>query len=297
MSPEPALADATATFNAVRRRLFGLAYRMLGSATEAEDVLQDAWLKWQASDRAAVNDSAAFLATIVARLSLNALQSARARRETYVGPWLPEPVDTSADPGLGLESAQALELAVLQLLEQLSPTERAAYVLREAFEYEYPQIASVLETSEANVRQLVSRARKHLLSEKRRAVSANEQRQLLTAFVSAARSGDAAKLEQLFATDVTSFSDGGAAVRAVRIPVQGRRRVAKFVASVAQRFWSGAELSWVEANGRAAVLLLQAGRPFALVTVSTLGSEIERILWVVNPEKLAAVTSSRPALS
>lgn len=297
MSLEPSLADATATFDASRRRLFGLAYRILGSAAEAEDVLQDAWLKWQAYERSSVTDARAFLSTIVARLAMNALQSARARRETYVGPWLPEPVDTSADPGLGVESAQALELAVLHLLEQLTPAERAAYVLREAFDYEYGQIAGILETGEANARQLVSRARKHLASEKRQTVAASEQRRLLTAFVAAARSGDAAQLEQLLAADVTSFSDGGSAVRAVRIPVSGRRRAAKFIASFAQRFWGGAEVEWLEVNGQAAVLVSRAGRPFAVVSVSTLGSGIERVFWLMNPEKLVRVTSRSAALS
>ncbi len=150
------LEQATAEFVAVRGRLFGIAYRMLGSSAEAEDIVQEAWLRWQMADRSAVVDPAAFLATTTTRLCLNALQSARARRETYIGQWLPEPVDTSADPHLGAERGEALELATVMLLEKLPPTERAAYVLREAFDYPYARIADVVQVKEENARQLVS---------------------------------------------------------------------------------------------------------------------------------------------
>src|SRR6476660_721033 len=137
-SPPP-LDDAASIFNGLRARLFGIAYRMLGSAAEAEDVVQDTWLRWQATDRSVVLDPTAFLVTTTTRLAINVAQSARARRETYVCPWLPEPVDTSADPALGAERGEALEFAVLLLLERLPPVERAAYVLREAFDYPYDE--------------------------------------------------------------------------------------------------------------------------------------------------------------
>ena len=130
--------DGLSAFLSVRPRLFGIAYRMLGSAAEAEDIVQDVWVRWQTADRSVVRDAAAFLVTTATRLAINVMQSARSRRETYVGPWLPEPVDTSADPGLGAERGEALELGVLVLLEKLSPTERAAYILREAFDYRIP---------------------------------------------------------------------------------------------------------------------------------------------------------------
>ena len=178
--PDGDLDHATAVFAEVRPRLFGIAYRMLGSAAEAEDLVQDVWLRWQTYDGAAVADPAAFLATTTTRLAINVLRSARVRRETYVGPWLPEPVDTEADPHLGAERGEALNLAVLMLLERLSPTERAAYVLREAFDYPYPQIAAIVQVGEAAARQLVSRARKHLRSERRAPVTGTEQRRLLS---------------------------------------------------------------------------------------------------------------------
>src|SRR6201986_5102825 len=147
--------DGLSAFAAVRPRLFGIAYRMLGSAAEAEDIVQDVWLRWQATDRSVVENPSAFLATTTTRLCINFAQSAQSRRDSYVGPWLPEPVDTSSDPVLGAERGEALGLAILLLLEKLSPTERAAYVLREAFDYSYHQIGEILQVQEANARQLI----------------------------------------------------------------------------------------------------------------------------------------------
>ena len=191
MSSDPsAIDDGLPAFEAARPRLFGIAYRMLGSAAEAEDVVQDVWTRWQSTDRRDVRNPSAFLTTTTTRLAINVLQSARNRREMYEGPWLPEPVDTSADPGLGAERREALELAVLMLLERLSPTERAAYVLREAFNYSYREIAEVIHVEEANARQLVTRARQHVAEGRRAPVSSVEQRQLLDAFIAAAQSGD-----------------------------------------------------------------------------------------------------------
>ena len=176
------LDQAAAVFTSVRPRLFGIGYRMLSSASEAEDLVQDVWLRWQSCDRSAVVNPAAFLATTTTRLAINELQSARARRETYIGPWLPEPVDTSADPYLGAERGEALEFAALLLMEKLSANERAAYVLREAFDYPYGQIAEILRSTEPAVRQLVSRARKRMTGERRASVNATAQRELLTTF-------------------------------------------------------------------------------------------------------------------
>jgi RNA polymerase sigma-70 factor, ECF subfamily len=196
------MSDAHAdSFQAVRPRLLGIAHRVLGSAAEADDVVQDTWTRWQGADRSTVRDAAAFLATATTRLAINVAQSARARRETYIGPWLPEPVDPGADPVLDAERREALELAVLILFERLSPTERAAYVLREAFDYPHRQIAQVLGLTEANARQLVTRARGHLSSQRRNPFSASEQREFVEAFVAAAQSGDLAVLEQLLATE------------------------------------------------------------------------------------------------
>jgi RNA polymerase sigma factor (sigma-70 family) len=192
--------DGLSAFLSARPRLFGVAYRMLGSAAEAEDIVQDVWVRWQTTDRSPVRNPLAFLVTATTRLAINVLHSARARKETEVDPWMPEPIDTNTDPGVGAERGEALNLAVLLLLEKLSPTERAAYVLREAFNYSYREIAELLHLEEANARQLVTRARERVSSGRRAPVSPTEQRRLLDAFVAAAREGDLARLERLFAS-------------------------------------------------------------------------------------------------
>jgi RNA polymerase sigma-70 factor (TIGR02957 family) len=284
------LDEATAVFAEVRPRLFGIAYRMLGSAQDAEDLVQDVWLRWHTYDRAEVTNPAAFLATITTRLAINAGKTARVRHETYIGPWLPEPVDTSADPQLGAERAAALEMAVLLLLEKLPPTERAAYVLREAFDYPYQQIAEIIQTSEVSARQLVSRARKHLAAERRTPVSEEEQRRLLTAFVAAAKTGDLAVLEQMFAQDVVSYSDGGGVVRASKFAVVGAERVARFIRAFADKFWQGVDVTWVRANGQAAALLSRDGSPLTMITLTVSEDGIEQVLWLMNPQKLTRWT-------
>jgi RNA polymerase sigma-70 factor, ECF subfamily len=190
-----AQVDRLPEFVKARPRLFGIAYRILGSAAEAEDIVQDVWLRWQSADPSAVSDPPAYLATSTTRLAINLAQSARSRRETHAGPSLPEPVDTSTDPYVGVERGEALELAVSLLLEKLSPKERAAYVLREAFDYPYRQIAEFLHLEEANTRHLVARARQHIGEGRRAPVSSGEQRRLLEAFVAAAHNGDLAALE------------------------------------------------------------------------------------------------------
>ncbi|MDI6516351.1 RNA polymerase sigma-70 factor [Streptomyces coelicoflavus] len=287
-----ALEKATEDFVAARPRLFGIAYRVLGSAVEAEDVLQETWMRWQKADRAGVVEPAAFLATMTTRLSINTARSARVRRETYVGPWLPEPVDTSADPQMGAERAEAVELAVLHLLEKLNPVERAAYVLREAFDYPYGQIAEMLETSPANTRQLVSRARKHLAAERGERVGASEHRRLLDVFLTAARTGDLRALEDVLAADVVSYTDGGGMRGASRIPVVGRSRVARYLVAFAPRFWPGSRVRPVEANGRPAVLVQAGEDAVALLSVDVSPEGIDRIMWVMSPAKLSAYADS-----
>jgi len=283
--------DGLSIFASVRPRLFGIAYRMLGSAAEAEDIVQDVWLRWQSINRSTVENPPAYLAMTTTRLCINLAQSAHARHETYVGTWLPEPVDTSADPAIGAERGEALKLAVLLLLEKLSPTERAAYVLREAFDYPYDQIGSILQMEEANVRQLVSRARKHIADGRRASVSPGEQRRFLEAFIAAAQKGDMTALEGLFAEDVISYSDGGGLVRAAGVPVTGRKKVATFIAALSAWCWRGVTLDWVETNGQAAVLVLRDGVPFGL-TIDASAQGINEIMWFLRPSKLAAVSRS-----
>jgi RNA polymerase sigma-70 factor (ECF subfamily) len=287
--------DGVSVFENVRPRLFGIAYRMLGSAAEAEDIVQDAWLRWQGTDRSAVVDPPAFLATATTRLAITFAQSARSRRETYIGPWLPEPVDTSGDPRIGAERAEALEFAVLLLLEKLPPTERAAYILREAFDYSYNQIAHTIRSTEANARQLVSRARKHVTDGRRKAVSSSERRRLLNAFVVASQKGDLVALENLFASDVVSYADGGGALHVARLPVSGRDRVASYFASVGAFLGRGVTIEWIETNGQVSALVLRNGAVTALVTIEASEEGIFRVLLVMRPSKLAAISRSAEA--
>ncbi|MFD5008370.1 RNA polymerase sigma-70 factor [Streptomyces chartreusis] len=286
------LDRAAQQFMAARPQLFGIAYRILGTAAEAEDVVQDAWLRWQKTDRSEIKEPAAFLATVTARLAINVAQSARMRRESYTGPWLPEPVDTKADPQLGAERAEALDMAVLLLLEKLNPVERAAYVLREAFDYPYKRIAEILETNEANTRQLVTRARKHMTAERKEPVSSTAHKRLLEVFLDAARTGSLSGLENVLAEDVVSYADGGGIRGASKIPVVGRLHVSKYLVAFAPRFWPPAEVRWVEANGRPAVLVSAEGNPVALLCVDVSERGIERIMWVMNPAKLAPYVAS-----
>src|SRR5581483_988217 len=196
MTPAPSTyEDGLSAFMRVRPRLFGIAYRMLRSTAEAEDVVQDVWVRWQKADRRVVRDAAAFLATTTTRLAINVMQSARSRRESCVGPWLPESIDTSADPELGVERGEGLEAGLLILLQRLSPTERAAYILREAFDYTYRDIANVLSLEEANARQVVTRARQHVADGRTLPANSTEQRRLFDAFIAAAQQGDVAGLE------------------------------------------------------------------------------------------------------
>ncbi|MEU3341736.1 RNA polymerase sigma-70 factor [Streptomyces sp. NPDC006668] len=286
------LDEAAKVFMAVRPRLFGIAYRVLGSTGEAEDVLQEAWLRWQHADRGVVREPEAFLATVTARLAINLAQSARVRREAYTGPWLPEPIDTRADPQLGAERAEALDLAVLFLLERLNPVERAAYVLREAFDYPYRQIADMLETSESNTRQLVSRARKRISSERRNPVDPTEHRRLMEVFLTAAQTGDLAVLENILTEDVVSYTDGNGLRGASRIPVVGPMHVSRYLAAFAPRFWPRKEIAWVEANGGPAALVSEGGTAVVLLTLDVSDRGIERAMWVMNPGKLERFVAS-----
>ncbi|MFG3658380.1 RNA polymerase sigma-70 factor [Streptomyces sp. NPDC047706] len=293
---EDSLKEAAEEFEQLRPRLFGIAYRILGSVSEAEDVVQDVWMRWQEVDRSTVLEPAAYLAKITTRLAINVAQSARVRREAYVGPWLPEPVDTSVDPQVGAERGEALELAVLLVLEKLNPVERAAYVLREAFDYAYDEIANMLRLTQANTRQIVSRARKRLSAERREPVDTAQHRRLLDAFVAAARDGDVAALEHVLSADAVAYADGNGMRGVARVKIVGAERVA-MVCGSAKKFFPRAEYSVVAVNGMPGALLTQDGGPVALVSLTVGPDGIDGTYWVLAPEKLRAYQQSaqRPA--
>jgi RNA polymerase sigma-70 factor (ECF subfamily) len=248
---------------ALRRHGFGVAYRMLGSVSEAEDVAQEALLRLTRQD-GPIDEPAAWMTTVVTRLSINVLRSARARRESYVGPWLPEPLleDPAPGPASRAELADSLSLALLVLLERLTPVERAAYLLREVFGYEYAEIAGIIEKTEANSRQLVTRARKHLEASRPRFDADEAARDaLLERFLAAAEEGDMEALEELLAKDAVLYADGGGKATAPPEPLFGGALIARFMAAVAQvrRAFGEFEARRVRVNGQPGRLLRAAG--------------------------------------
>ncbi|MFK4101755.1 RNA polymerase sigma-70 factor [Streptomyces sp. NPDC019531] len=282
-----AIADE---FESHRPRLFGLAYRMLGSADEAEDTVQDAYLRFSGTDRAGIEHPGAWLAKVVTNLCLNRLTSARSRREQYVGTWLPEPV-VSSDGTLGpLESAEqrdAVSMAVLVLLERLTPTERAVYVLREAFAYGYREIAGVLDLSEANCRQLHRRAARRVGEPGSRFVPAPEQQEeLVASFVTAARDGDLAGLEKLLADDATWWSDGGGRVSAARRPVEGREKVIRFLLGSLEKWGAALRFASVEVNGGSGLAAWEGEALALVITFEVRDGVIGGVRAVLNPDKL-----------
>ncbi|MGW3136322.1 RNA polymerase sigma-70 factor [Streptomyces sp. NPDC001139] len=285
------MSSATAEeFELHRPRLFGLAYRMLGSAEEAEDTVQDAYLRFSGADRAGIEHPAAWLAKVVTNLCLTRLTSARARREQYAGPWLPEPVVTS-DGTLGpLESAEqreAVSMALLVLLERLTPTERAVYVLREAFGYGHREIAGVLDVTEANCRQLYRRAVRRVGEERSRFEPVPErQAELVASFLAAARDGDLAGLEKLLTADVTWSSDGGGKVSAARRPVEGREKVARLAVGGAERFAAGLRYTPAEINGEYGLAAWAGDVLAGVVAFEVRDGLIAHLRVVVNPDKL-----------
>ncbi|MEU6379753.1 RNA polymerase sigma-70 factor [Streptomyces sp. NPDC046909] len=285
-----AIADE---FESHRPRLFGLAYRLLGSAEEAEDTVQDAYLRFSGVDRAGIEHLGAWLAKVVTNLCLTRLTSARARREQYVGSWLPEPVVTS-DGTLGpLESAEqrdAVSMAVLVLLERLTPTERAVYVLREAFAYDYRAIADVLDLTEANCRQLHRRAVQRVGEPESRFTAARErQEELVASFVTAAREGDLGGLEKLLAADVTWWSDGGGKVSAALRPVEGRDKVIRFTLGALRKWGTDLRIETAEVNGGLGLAMWVGDALAAVLTFDVRDGLIGDLRAVLNPDKLEFV--------
>lgn len=299
------MTDLAEEFEAQRPHLFGLAYRLLGSASEAEDAVQDAYLRLHAADRAAIRSLPAWLTTIVTNLCLNQLTSARARREKYVGPWLPEPVSTR-DGALGpLETAEqreSLSIALLTLMERLNPTERAAFVLREAFAYSHRDIAEILEVSEANARQLHRRARQRVGEPAARfRPDPAHWRRVVERFLTASRGGDVTTLITLLADNVTSTADGGGKVAAARRVVAGRDKVARYLAGAFRRPLVDIRLDLDrEVNGEPAVLGFVGPTLAGVLFFDTIDDRIEALRIVANPDKLQFLgrqLSHPPALS
>jgi len=299
---EPHAADP---FEALRPRLFGLAYRMTGSVADAEDVCQDAWIRWNAADRDAVNSPEGFLVTLTTRLAIDRLRSARRRRESYVGPWLPEPLpDGSAravaragdepTPEASAELADSLTFGFLTMLDELSPAERAVLLLHDVFGHDFATTAAAVGVTAEAARQAASRARRKVRrpEDSVSTLSAAERdaatRERLDGLVAALFVGDPAAVADLLAPGVVQLDDGGAEVRAARRPVVGPDRVARFLVNLTKRYVdAAAEVELVDVNGGPAVLIRLEGRPTAVMTIAVDGERrVERIWVQVNPDKL-----------
>ncbi|MCX4526686.1 MULTISPECIES: RNA polymerase sigma-70 factor [unclassified Streptomyces] len=275
-------------FTEHRRLLFATAYRMLGTVTDAEDIVQDAWLAWHKADRSEVRNPRAYLVRTVTNLSLNRLTSARATREEYVGPWLPEPLLTSPDIAEERELAESVSTAMLVVLETLTPLERAVFVLREVFGYSHAEIADALDRSEASVRQIAHRARNHVQARRPRFDTDRERREEITArFMSACAGGDLNAVMELLAPEVTVWSDGGGKVSAARKPVHGQNNVARWLLGVVAKFDAAtATVTPAVINGELGLVYRLAGRPVGAVTFDLEDGRMLNLRIQVNPDKL-----------
>lgn len=289
-------------FEELRKRLFGIAYRMIGTAADAEDIVQEAYLRWHQANTEEIRSAEAWLVSVVTRLSIDKLRKASVEREKYVGPWLPEPLiaSNSPTPEEELETAANLSMAYMVLLERLTPIERAAFLLHDVFDCAYPLIANILRKSEAACRQVVHRARQRVRSEKSR-FKANDAalRLLINQFMAAADAGDDAALLSLFAKDATLTSDGGGVVPAARRVVHGRSRIARLYLVLARKLGTRIRKEIRTINGEPGLVMYLDSTPLLTLSFETDGNSITALYTVLNPEKLhrlasnSAVTNSR----
>ena len=287
---QPEVAVRLATFDQHRSLLFSIAYRMLGSVADAEDMLQETFIRWQQAGEEDVRSPRAFLVTIISRLCITHLQSARVRREEYVGQWLPEPLVTNPgnDPLQAIHVDESLSMAFLVLLERLTPVERAIFLLREVFEYEYSDISAVLGQSEANCRQILTRARQHVNALRPRfKASMRKRNDLLERFLRAATSGDMDALLSLLSKDAVLHSDGGGKAIAVPNVIEGAEKVARGVVGALRKLVPKEVVRCpMEINGAPGLVSYLDGKPFSAVSLDTTDGQIRAIYIVTNPEKL-----------
>ncbi|GAA1574148.1 RNA polymerase sigma-70 factor [Kribbella sancticallisti] len=277
-----------------RSLLFTVAYEMLGSAADAEDVVQETWLRWASADQAEVRDPRAYLVRITTRQALNRLRTLSRRREDYVGEWLPEPLLTSPDVAEDIEFAESVSIALLTVLETLGPTERAVFVLREVFDTPYEEIAEAVGKTQATVRQIARRARDHVAARRPRTqVGRAEQQVVVERFLAAVRTGELQSLLDVLAPDVVLVADGGGVVTAVKVPVQGARKVANLLTTM-HKFAPGLELTVAWLNGAPAIRVDPGGEFNTAISLVVEDGRISRVYAVSNPHKLAWLTTEAP---
>ncbi|MGW3914437.1 RNA polymerase sigma factor SigJ [Streptomyces sp. NPDC005070] len=293
-----AIDTATDVFEEHRPVLMGVAYRMLARVADAEDVVQEAWLRWSAEDRSDVREPRGYLVRVTTRLAIDRLRQVQSRREAYVGPWLPEPYitdfgDTVPDSAERAVLADSVSLAVLVVLESLSPLERAVFVLREAFGYPYADIATVLDRGEPAVRQLAGRARKHVEERRPRyEVDPAERRDLTERFLAAAGEGDLEGLMSLLAPEARLIGDSGGLAQAPLRVLDSAEKVGRFVIGVTKKGASGLSLRFLEVNGGLAVLALSGGKPDSIIQLDVADGRVQCVYIVRNPEKLVSIPAA-----
>ncbi|MEO0986241.1 MAG: RNA polymerase sigma-70 factor [Cyanobacteria bacterium J06639_14] len=289
---QPHSVEQVETFNQYRSLLFAIAYRMLGSIMDAEDMVQETFLRWQQTSGQAVKSTKAYLTTIITRLCIDQLRSARVQREQYVGPWLPEPMvaDRDNDPNAMAELADSLTIAFLVLLERLSPLERAVFLLREAFGYDYEEIGQIVEKTPVNCRQIARRARQHLATQRSRfKASRQDQEQLTHKFMQACQQGDLQGLLALLAQDITLWSDGGGKVVACLKPLHGAAKVAGFLRAIyrhRQKLGLRYEVKLAQVNGRPGIIYSLNGEVASIVAIEITDNQIQSLYFMRNPDKL-----------
>ena len=274
-------------FDELRPLLFSIAYRMTGARADAEDAIQETYMRWQAADRAPIQSPKAFLTTVISRVCLDLLKSSHRKREVYVGSWLPEPmVGPATEP---VELMESLSLAFLHLLESLTPSERVAFLMHDVFDASYGEVAEVLETSGANARQLASRAREHLRGRRPKArVKREKHQELLWAFVRACAEGDASALFGLLKQDAVLYSDGGGKVQAAINPIYGADRIVRFILGLHKKGIGELRGFAVEVNGAPGAAVTRDGAPYLIHAVEVEGDRIRTVYYVMNPEKIPA---------
>jgi RNA polymerase sigma-70 factor, ECF subfamily len=275
-------------FERERPRLVGLSYRMLGTPDDADDVVQEVWLRWQRSDRAAIENPAAWLTTVTTRVAIDRSTSARARRETYVGPWLPEPAAVDPDPSDVVSLAESLHLGFVRVLETLTPLERAVFLLHDVFAVPFEQIAEAVDRTEPASRQIARRARERVRDGRPRTTPApDDVRALSDAFVAAVIEGDVDRLAAMLTDDVVHISDGGPDHHAARRPVTGPVQVARLFVNIARKKLEPTdEFHWVDVNGELGSYVVRDGAPFLLTVFGWRGCQVAEALAIVNPAKL-----------
>lgn len=278
-------------FDELRPLLFGIAYRMLGSVADAEDLVQEAFLRWREQDVEKVRSPKAFLTTVITRLCIDHLKSAKVQREEYIGPWLPEPIVGTKDARMTMELSESLSMAFLVVLESLNPVERAVFLLREVFNHDFDEIAAIVQKSAVNCRQIASRSKEHVASRRPRfEVTTKNHEHFVEEFMAACASGDLDGLMSMMTAEVVATSDGGGKTLAARRPIAGPYNVGRFLIGILKKAPAGIRFRTTQINGQAGIVVYHDGQPKNVITFDIVDGQLQNLYLVVTPDKLGNIT-------